>query len=98
MPESKTHFEQISVETVKKIANEFPAADEIESENGNDARQEDLTTEYRDWRELARRAEQERDPARLVVLVQKLNALLDEETRRKSSPGSERSNPTTPSR
>jgi hypothetical protein len=65
---SNTYFEQIPVETVKKIAEKFPG-------NG-------ISTPE-DWRELAERVQQEQDPNRMIELVQHLITKLDEEKLRK---------------
>jgi hypothetical protein len=65
---SNTYFEQIPVETVKKIAEQFP---------GNS-----ISTPE-DWRELAERVQQEQDPNRMIELVQQLITKLDEEKLRK---------------
>jgi hypothetical protein len=68
---SKTYFEQIPVEMVKKIAKQFP-------ENGVSTPQ--------DWRELAEQVQQETDPNRTIGLVQQLITQLEEEKLRKGLP------------
>jgi sensor domain CHASE-containing protein len=65
---SNTYFEQIPVETVKRIVEQLP-------ENGISTQQ--------DWRELAERVQQETDPNRMIDLVQQLITKLDEEKLRK---------------
>jgi hypothetical protein len=65
---SKTHFEQIPVETVKKIVEQFP---------------EQGVSTPKDWRELAERVQQETDPNRMIELVQQLITKFDEEKLRK---------------
>jgi hypothetical protein len=77
-----THFEQIPVETVKKIAHELPAVAEID----------DVTTETKDeitpqpkrWREMAEKVQVEHDPQKMMKLVEELIIALDEEELRKS--------------
>jgi hypothetical protein len=72
---SNTYFEQIPVETVKRIVEQLP-------ENG-------ISTQ-KDWRELAERVQQEPDPNRMIDLVQQLITKLDQETLRKGlTPGSQ---------
>ena len=75
MRKSNTYFEQIPVETVKRIVEQLP-------ENGISTQQ--------DWRELAERVQQEPDPNRMIDLVQQLITKLDQETLRKGlTPGSQ---------
>ena len=75
MRKSNTYFEQIPVETVKRIVEQLP-------ENG-------ISTQ-KDWRELAERVQQEPDPNRMIDLVQQLITKLDQETLRKGlTPGSQ---------
>jgi hypothetical protein len=65
---SNTYFEQISVETVKRIVEQLP--------EGGISTQED-------WRQLAERVQQETDPNRMIDLVQQLITKLDEQKLRK---------------
>ena len=82
MKASKTYFEQIPVETVKKIAKELPNTVEID----------DVTTETQDevkpqqerWREMAEKVQGENDPQKMTKLVEELIAAFDEESLRKS--------------
>jgi hypothetical protein len=62
MRASKTHFEQIPVETVKKIAKEFreTSADQV------------LHDPEERWRLVAEQVHQEQDPKRLTELVEQL--------------------------
>lgn len=69
MRASKTHFEQIPVETVKRIATELP-----ETCVGQ-ARYE--TTPRERWREVALQVQQEQDPNKMTELVQQLLAEFD---------------------
>ena len=64
----KTYFEQIPVETVKKIAQPFHTTHEPTEE---------------EWRILARQASEERDPDKLLELTQQLVEKYDEEKQRK---------------
>ncbi len=82
MKASHTHFEQIPVETVKKIAQELPAVAEID-----DVRTEtkdEVAIEPKRWREVAQRVQVENDPQKMMKLVEDLIAAFDEEEFRKS--------------
>jgi hypothetical protein len=79
MQESKTHFEKIPVETVKKIAQELP-----ENNDGVSGETQDETTSPLErWRDVAQKVQQEQDPNRMIELVQQLIATFDEEQLRK---------------
>jgi hypothetical protein len=80
MQTSKTYFEQIPVETVKKIAKELPEINAIESVETHG----DVTAAREHWRQLAQRVQQEEDPNRMIGLVEQLIATFDEEQARKS--------------
>jgi hypothetical protein len=85
MKASKTHFEQIPVATVKQIAQALPNGLEIDdvtikSQDGVPPRQER-------WREIAKKAELQSDPEKLIELVEELIAAFDEEEDRKSGKG-----------
>jgi hypothetical protein len=80
----KTHFEQIPVETVKKIATVFPKNNAIESDTVGSETQHGVTATQEDWRQLAHRVQREQDPNRMIGLVEKLIATFDEEQARKS--------------
>ena len=60
----KTYFEQIPVETVKKIAQPLHEPTEVE------------------WRELARQASTEKDPEKMLDLIQQVIEKYDETRRR----------------
>jgi hypothetical protein len=79
MKTMKTHFEQIPVETVKKIAQEFPE-NAIENESTH--------IEKEPWREVAQKVQEEKDPGRMIALVQELITKLDEEQIGKGLPHS----------
>jgi hypothetical protein len=79
MRASKTYFDQIPVETVKKIITEVPANNAIGNDSVSDKTQDQVTPEPAGWREVARRVQQEQDPKRMIELVQQLIALLDEQ-------------------
>ena len=68
MRKSNTYFEQIPVETVKRIVEQLP--------------ENDISTQE-DWRKLAERVQQEPEPNRMIELVQQLITKLDEEKLRK---------------
>ena len=87
MSEPKTHFEQIPVETVKKIATMLPAQgfpqdsaiddDTVENETKNT-----VTPADERWREVAQKVQHEADPEKLFALVQELIATFDDEHKR----------------
>jgi len=84
MQKAGIHFEQISVETVKKIATQHPHSSSV----GNDAwsaetRDKRMSSEE-EWRQLAQQVQQEKDPQRLVHLMQQLLDALHEEKLRQS--------------
>jgi hypothetical protein len=74
---SETHFEQIAVETVKKIATELPRSSAIEDDSVSSETQDKITPNQRDWRTLARLIQQEQDPERLTQLTEQLIAALE---------------------
>ena len=76
MRASKTHFEQIPVATVKKIAKELPKSSVMPDE---------ITPPQENWRELAKQVQQEQDPKRMTELVTQLLAEFDEGNLRKGS-------------
>lgn len=82
MPMSKTNFEQIPVDIVKKIAAVDPPVHEPENKK---APAGDTTTQA-GWRALAERVQQEEDPRKMMGLVQNLIAKLDEEEIGKGRP------------
>jgi len=73
METRETHFEQIPVATVKKIAAEFS-----ESEIGDRMPDGDVSTPE-DWREVARRVQGEPDSGKMIELVQELIEKYDDE-------------------
>lgn len=73
MQESKLHFEQIAVETVRKIATELPASSAIENDGLSFETQDEVTCS--DLRQLAQRLQQEQDPAVFNKLVVQMNKL-----------------------
>ena len=91
----KTHFEQIPVETVLKIATEMPQnnaaeKDHREPETGQATPgQATPTTPGRvtsggdDWRELAQKVQEETDTKKMMGMVEELIAKLDEADLRK---------------
>jgi len=80
----KTHFEQIPVEMVKKMAIEIPP---VNGAAGNDSvgdqTQHETTSPPQRWREVAQQVQQEQDPARMIELVQQLIVDFDAEELRK---------------
>jgi hypothetical protein len=78
MRASKTHFEQIPVETVKKIAKEFREISAVQA-------LDQMTPPQERWRQVAERVQQEQDPRRLTELVEQLLEEFDETDLRKGS-------------
>jgi hypothetical protein len=72
MRTSRTHFEQIPVETVKKIAEDFPekgvepALDEIAPPIDK------VVPPQERWRDIAKQVQHEHDPNRMTELVTQL--------------------------
>jgi len=79
MSASKTFFEQITIETVKRIAIEFPGENVIGGGGGNTELPGAVRSPSESWREVAQRVQDEPDPNRLAELVEQLIARLDEE-------------------
>lgn len=84
MHEPKTHFEQIPVETVKKIATnlpakEFPEDDTVGDNPVNAKTQNESTSPQERWHEVAQKVQQEEDPQKMIGLVQELIAAFDDE-------------------
>lgn len=77
MQESKLHFEQIAVETVRKIARELPASSAIENDGLSFETQDEVTVSQTDLRQLAQRLQQEQDPAVFNKLVVQMHNLLE---------------------
>ena len=71
----KTYFEQIPVETVKRIADG--------KDRGPVAQNHEPTTEE-EWRELARQAVKEQDPDKMIALAEQIVEKYDEEKRRRN--------------
>jgi len=77
MRTSKTYFEQIPVETVKKIAKELPETSVVQAL--------DQIAPREPWRELAKQVQQEQDPTRMTELVTQLLVAFDESNPRRGS-------------
>jgi len=88
MQKSKTHFEQIPVEIVKRIAKEIPAYDAFPNESESIESQGEATSVQDDWREMAQRVQKEQDPNRMIGLVQQLIERFDKEQLRGRRPPS----------
>jgi hypothetical protein len=82
MVKSKTHFEQVPVEMVKKIAKALRE----KALSGNDAIGNDSVAAQEDWRQLAQRVQQEPDPSRMIGLVEQLIVTFDKEKAQKALP------------
>ena len=80
MRASKTHFEQIPVETVKKIATELPDNNAGGNDSVNVETPDEVKSPHHEgWREVAHQVQQEQDPQKMSGLVHRLLAELDEE-------------------
>jgi len=77
MSPSNSFFEQIPVETVKKIAQEF--SDENATGGDGELTEKKENPPAGSWREIAERVQNERDPKRITELVSELISKLDEE-------------------
>ena len=85
MAVSKTFFEQIPVETVRRIAKEF--TEETIIGDGADKRKSGEARSGADsWREVAERVQHERDPKRMMELIADLITKLDQEKLCKCAP------------
>jgi hypothetical protein len=85
--EPKTHFEQIPVEVVKKIAailpaEEFPNDDASGDDTAEIEIEKKATTADERWREVAQKVQHEPDPQKMIGLVQELIAAFDNENKR----------------
>ncbi|MGA9304122.1 MAG: hypothetical protein WBW31_01835 [Candidatus Sulfotelmatobacter sp.] len=78
MRAAKTHFEQIPVETVKKIAKEFRETSAVQV-------LDQITPPQERWRLVAEQVQQEQDPKRLTELVEQLLKEFDGKDLRKGS-------------
>jgi hypothetical protein len=75
--DTKFNFEQIPVETVRKIARELPPTapgDPEQLQDGSDA--------ATDWKALALQVQEEKDPKRMLHIVEQLVRTLDRNRQR----------------
>jgi len=79
MAASKTFFEQLPIETVKRIAKEFPEENAIGSDGENTEMTEEVRSPRENWREVAQKVQDEHDPKRMTELIEQLIATLDQE-------------------
>ena len=86
MAASKTFFEQIPIETVKRIAKEFPGENAIWRDGGNTEIPAEIKSSRESWREVAQKVLDEPDPNRVVELAEQLIATLDQEKLAKHLP------------
>jgi precorrin-2 methylase len=76
----QTHFEQIRVAVVKKIAKQFSVKEEIEEPmSENTVAPQNAEPAHQHWRGLAQQIQKETDSQKLIALVQQLIAKYDEE-------------------
>jgi hypothetical protein len=74
---SKTYFEQIPVEIVKKVAKDFTESARV----GNDANPQvpnGVEPSTEPWRALAEQVQSELDPEKVIDLVKELISKIDE--------------------
>jgi hypothetical protein len=76
---SKTFFEQIPIETVKRIAKVFPEENAIGSDGGNTEMPDEVRSPRERWREVAEKVQHEGDPKKMIELVEQLITTLDQE-------------------
>jgi hypothetical protein len=86
MQRSKTHFEQIPVEIVKRIAKEIPVNYTIEDRSAGVIGETRTRLHRCDWREVAQRVQKEQDPKKMIGLVDQLIESIDEEKLRGRMP------------
>ena len=79
MAASNTFFEQIPIETVKRIAKEFPEENAIGRNGENREMPAEVSSPGESWRELAQKVQHERDPKRMNELVEQLIGALDQQ-------------------
>jgi|1186.fasta_scaffold03683_5 hypothetical protein len=77
--EPKFNFEQISVETVRKIATDLPA--ESAPASREPGHLGESSSPGKRWQELALQMQQERDPKKMLHLVNQLIVTLDQNRR-----------------
>lgn len=77
MQRTKTYFEQIPVETVKRIATELPDMAETDGVPVSLKMQDKAASSPEVWRQLAQRIQEESDSAKMGELVQQLLDALD---------------------
>jgi hypothetical protein len=77
MENRKTHFEEIPLEIVKKIA-----------DSGSTF--QDGRAKKREWQQVAAELAEERDPVRLIALAKELNDALEERTGFQQRPSGEK--------
>lgn len=78
MEQSKTNFEQVPLELVRKLAKEFPREDEFEDGALKVTAQKEAELAHESWRAVAERVQHEKDPSKMMELVEQLIAKLDE--------------------
>jgi hypothetical protein len=74
----KTYFEQIPVETVKKIAKELHETNVVQT-------LDEIAPPQQHWRELAKQVQEEQDPTRMTELVTQLLVAFDGRNPRRGS-------------
>ena len=86
MRESKTHFEQIPVETVRKIAKKFPAKLARGNHRGCAGTQDEGMSARERWREVAQGGQREGNPKKMIGPVQQFMGTLGVEQLHKRLP------------
>lgn len=85
MDGSRTYFEQIPIEAVKRIAQEFFEKDAVGRTGENFETRAEVRPGSERWREIALKVQQEHDPQRVIELTEQLVSALDEERLRRPS-------------
>jgi hypothetical protein len=88
MKASNTHFEQIPVEKVRKIAKEFANNNAIANDEVTTETPDAVAPQQKRLREMAQKVQVEKDPQKMIKLVEQLISAFDEEQRLRKTLGS----------
>ena len=86
MRKSKIHFEQIPVETVRKIAKKFPAKLARGNHRGCAGTLDEVMSSRERWREVAQKVQREESPKKMIGPVQRFMGAFDVEQLHKRLP------------
>ena len=73
-----TSVKQTPVEATKRIAKEFPEENPIGCSGENMGRANEVRSPRERWREVAEKIQREQDPNKMMELIQRLIAELDQ--------------------